>query len=63
MAIRHELDTLSITDAPVLPLIDEAIITCELSEEDELSGLVKKISAKSCPLDPVPAVFCTLLYR
>ena len=68
MAIRHELDTLSITDAPVLPLIDDAIITCELSEffptsEDELSGLVKKIAAKSCSLDLVPAVFCTLLYR
>ena len=60
MAIRHELDTLSITDASVLPLIDDAIITCELSEffptsEDELSGLVKKIAAKSCSLDPVPA--------
>ena len=60
VTIRHELDTLSITDAPVLPLIDDAIITCELSEffptsEDELSGLVKKIAAKSCSLDPVPA--------
>ena len=56
MAIRHELDTLSITDAPVLPLIDDAIITCELSKfsptsEDELSGL----ASKSCSLDPVPA--------
>ena len=60
MTIRHELDTLSITDAPVLPLIDDAIITCELSEffstsEDELSGLVKKIAAKSRSLGPVPA--------
>ena len=27
VTIRHELDTLSITDAPVLPLIDDAIIT------------------------------------
>ena len=58
--IRHQLDTLSITDAPTFPLIDDAIITCELSEfsptsEDELSGLVKKIAAKSCSLDPVPA--------
>ena len=47
LTIRHQLDTLSITDAPVFPLIDEAIITCELSEfsptsEDELSGLGKK---------------------
>ena len=58
MTIKHELDTLSITDAPVLLLIDDAIITCELSEffpssEDELSCLVKKIAAKSCSLDPV----------
>ena len=47
MTIRHQLDTLSITDAPAVPLIDDAIITCELSEfsptsEDELSGFVKK---------------------
>ena len=47
MTIRHELDALSITDAPVLSLIDDPIMTCELSEffptsEDELSGLVKK---------------------
>ena len=60
VTIRHQLDTLSITDAPAFPLIDDAIITCELSEfsptsEDELSGLVKKIAAKSCSLDPVPA--------
>ena len=60
MTIKHELDTLSITDAPVLLLIDDAIITCELSEffptsEDELSGLVKKIAAESCSLDPVTA--------
>ena len=51
---------LSTTDAPAFPLIDDAIITCELSEfsptsEDELSGLVRKIAAKSCSLDPVPA--------
>ena len=57
---RHQLDTLSIADAPAFPLIDDAIITCELSEfsstsENELSGLVKKIAAKSCSLDPVPA--------
>jgi len=60
VTIRHQLDTLSTTDAPAFPLIDDAIITCELSEfsptsEDELSGLVKKIAAKSCSLDPVPA--------
>ena len=60
VTIRHQLDTLSITDALAFPLIDDAIITCELSEfsptsEDELSGLVKKIAAKSCSLDPVPA--------
>ena len=60
VTIRHQLDILSITDAPALPLIDDAIITCELSEfsptsEDELSGLVKKIATKSCSLDPVPA--------
>ena len=60
MTIRHQLDTLSITDAPVFALIDNAIITCELSEfsptsENELSGIVKKIAAKSCSLDPVPA--------
>ena len=61
VTIRHQLDTLSTTDAPpFFPLIDDAIITCELSEfsptsEDELSGLVKKIAAKSCSLDPVPA--------
>ena len=51
MTIRHQLDTLSITDAPAFPLIDDAIITCELREfsptsEDELSGLVKKIAVK-----------------
>ena len=62
VTIRHQLDTLSITDVPIFPLIDDAIITCELSEfsptsEDELSGLVKKIAAKSCSLDPVPASF------
>ena len=60
VTIRHQLDTLSITDALAFPLIDDAIITCQLSEfsptsEDELSGLVKKIDAKSCLLDPVPA--------
>ena len=60
VTIRHQLDTLSITDAPVFALIDDAIITCELSEfsptsENELSGIVKKIAAKSCSLDPVPA--------
>ena len=49
VTIRHQLDTLSTTDAPAFPLIDDAIITCELSEfsptsEDELSGLVKKSS-------------------
>ena len=41
VTIRHQLDTLSITDVPVFPLIDDAIIACELSEfspisEDEL---------------------------
>ena len=60
VTIKHQLDTLSITDAPVFALIDDAIITCELSEfsptsENELSGIVKKIAAKSCSLDPVPA--------
>ena len=60
MTIRHQLDTLSITDAPAFPLIHDTVITCELSEfsptsEDELSGLVKRIAAKSCSLDPVPA--------
>ena len=49
VTIRHQLDMLSTTDAPAFPLIDDAIITCELSEfsptsEDELSRLVKKIS-------------------
>ena len=64
VTIRHQLDTLSITDALAFPLIDDAIITCELSEfsptsEDELSGLVKKIVfARSC------ACFSfTLLYQ
>ena len=47
MTIRHQLDALSSTDAPAFPLIDDATITCELSEfspssEEELSGLVKK---------------------
>ena len=65
MTIRRQLDALSTTDALAFPLIDDAIITCELSEfsptsEDELSGLVKKIAAKSCSLDPVPA--CLLRY-
>ena len=60
VTIRHQLDTLSITDAPLFALIDDAIITCELSafsptSENELSGIVKKIAAKSCSLDPVPA--------
>ena len=60
MTIRHQLDTLSITDAPAFPWIDEAIISCELSKfsptsEDELSGLLKKIAAKLCSLDPVPS--------
>ena len=32
VTIRHLLETLSITDAPAFPLIDDAIITCELSE-------------------------------
>ena len=50
MTIRHQLDTLSITDAPVFALIDDPIITCVLSEfrptsENELSGIVKKIAA------------------
>ena len=59
VTIRHQLDTSS-TDASAFPLIDDAMTTCELSEfsptsEDELSGLVKKIAAKSCSLDPVPA--------
>ena len=58
--LQNQLDTLSTTDAPSFPLIDDAIISCELNEfsptsEDELSGLVKKIAAKSCSLDPVPA--------
>lgn len=48
VTIRHQLDTLSITDTPAFPLFDDAIITCELSEfspttEDELSGIVKKL--------------------
>ena len=60
MTIRHQLDMLSITEASAFPFIDDVIITCELSEfsptsEDELSGLVKKIAAKSCSLDPVHA--------
>ena len=60
MTVRHQLDTLSTTDAPVFALIDDAIISCELSEfsptsEDELSGIVKQIALKSCFLDPVPA--------
>ena len=67
MTIRHQLDTLSITDAPAFPWIDEAIISCELSKfsptsEDELSGLLKKIAAKLCSLDPVPASLLPLLY-
>ena len=47
VTIRHQLNTLSSTDAPAFPLIDDATITCELSEfsptsEEELSGLAKK---------------------
>ena len=58
--IRHQLDTLSIIDAPAFSLTDDVIITRELSEfsptsEDELSGLMKKIATKSCSLDPVAA--------
>jgi len=60
VTIRHQLYTLSITDASAFPLIDDATTSCELSEfsptsEDELSGFVRKIAAKSCSLDPVPA--------
>ena len=60
MTVRHQLDTLSTTDAPLFALIDDVIITCELSEfcltsEDELSGIVKQIALKSCFLHPVPA--------
>ena len=33
---RRQLDTLSITDAPVFPLIDDAIITCELTKANFL---------------------------
>lgn len=58
--IRHQLDTLSVIDAPAFPLTDDVISTCELSEfsptsEDELSGLMNKIATESCSLDPVPA--------
>ena len=60
VTIRHQLDTLYITGAPAFPLIDDVIITCELNEfsptsENDLSGFVNKIVAKSCSLDPVPA--------
>ena len=57
VTVRHQLDTLSTTDAPAFPLIDDAMITSEFSptSEDELYGLVKKIAAKSCSLDAVPA--------
>ena len=63
VTIRHQLDTLSITDALAFPLIDDAIITCELSEfsptsEDELSGLVKKKK----PPNRVRSILCLLLF-
>ena len=62
MTIRHQLDTLSITDAPVFALIDDAIITCELSafsptSENELSGIVKKL-----PLNRVLLILYPLLF-
>ena len=55
VTIRHQLDTLSTADAPAFPLIDDAIITCELSElsptsEDELSAPVSVLSYRSFPV-------------
>ena len=61
VTIRHQLDALPRTDVPDF--------TCELNEfsstsEEELSGIVTKIAAKSCPLDPVLTCFSSaLLYQ
>ena len=60
MTIRHQLDALPSTDVPDFMILDDGNITCELSEfsstsEEELTGIVTKIAAKSCSLDPIPA--------
>ena len=39
VTVRHQLVTLSTTDAPVFALIDDAIITCELSEFSPLQRM------------------------
>ena len=60
VTIKHNIDAMTITDTTKYDQFDSATISCKLTElsptsEEELSGLVKKISSKSCCLDPIPA--------
>ena len=59
LKIRHQLDALQTDASSKFQHFDNADIDCELTEFpptsiEELSRLVKKISTKSCSLDPVP---------
>ena len=60
LKIRHQLDALQTDASSNFQHFDNVNMDCELTELpptliDELSGLLKKISTKSCSLDPVQA--------
>ena len=60
LEIRHQLDALQTDASSNFQHFDNVNMDCELAEFpptsiEELSRLVKKISTKSCSLDPVPA--------
>ena len=60
LKIRHQLDALQTDASSNFQHFDNVNMDCELIEFpptsiEELSRLVKKISTKSCSLDPVPA--------
>ena len=60
LKIRHQLDALQTDASSNFQHFDNVNMDCELTEFpptliEELSGLLKKISTKSCSLDPVPS--------
>ena len=67
LTIRHQLDTSPVTDAPDFAIVDDAIIASAFgqffptSEEEELSGIVKKLPPNLVLFNPYLLLFCATL--
>lgn len=67
MTIRHQLDSLPVTDAPDFAILDNAIIASAFNKfsptlEEELSGIMKKLPPNLVLLNPYLLLFWAILF-